>query len=211
MRDVLSLHVEVGLIQLDRAGENRLRIAGDGRWVAIAAEDRKSYWVGRIRMLCGPSSQLLVRQLISTAVRPGTGVSSDRSVPEVDLEIEDFRRSPSLWDEARREADRLRRADYLPWDEPGEIKPGEPTALSVPAGRSAPAAWATLPDGPTQRVCRIFRAWWQRRHRSKAQASDLDGELAEFSFLFNRRRWQNERVATDLLTWTLAANRQPSF
>lgn len=188
--DLLTRHVELGLIRLNSNGPNRLRVIGPKGWVVIAVEDRPSYWINRVRMQWAERASPSVRRFVPSVVLPGTHLSSDGSVPNSILNIKGYAQTETLWAPAQRAALDQVRTEYL-------------EALDAEDFDAEPAipAW---PDCATQRVCSIFGSWWRRRHRRRPAKVSLDLELAEFCFYFNRRRWRQRRLFSDLLQRTFA-------
>ena len=191
--DRLMRHVEVGVIRVGSQEPNRLILPGWRGWIAIAAEDRPGYWLGRVRMRSAGSRPGLVAGLVSEAIVPGTPISSDGSLETMELAIRGYSNSEEhLWAPAMRERDRVSEPERMG----GPIFEVSRDGIRI----AAPAVRPVWPYGPVQRVCTIFNAWWRRRHRRGQAPVDLPNQLAEFSFYFNRRRWSDDRVLWNLLT-----------
>ena len=189
--DVLKRHVEIGLIGLRGPSTNRLHLTQLNGWVALAVEDRPGYWLGHIRMRWAARKSLLLSRFVSGVVQDGTQLSSDGSIPESALNIKGYSRHESPW--ANDERMRLKRYPVLAHRSRDAVYIGDPPSKPD---------W---PNCPTQRACRIFTSWRQRRHRGGAPLTvDLVGELAEFCFYFNRQRWDRDKLFADLAQTMLA-------
>lgn len=193
VEDRLKRHVEVGVIRVGSQEPNRLIMPGWRGWVAIAAEDRPGYWLGRVRMRSATSRRGLVAGLVSEAIDPGTPISSDGSLETTERALRGYSNSEEhLWAEAMRERNRVSEPDAMD----GPIFEITRDGIQI----AGPALLPVWPYGPVQRVCTIFNAWWRRRHRRSHSVVDLPNQLAEFCFYFNRRRWSDDRVLRNLLT-----------
>jgi len=190
--DRLKRHVEVGVIRVGSQEPNRLIMPGWRGWVAIAAEDRPGYWLGRVRMRSAASRRGLVTDLVSETIVPGTPISSDGSLEATEKPIRGYSNSEeNLWAEAIRHRVRMSEPDM-----DGPIFEISRDGIQI----AGPALLPVWPYGPVQRVCTIFNAWWRRRHRRSQAPVDLPNQLAEFCFYFNRRRWNDDRVFRNVLS-----------